>query len=220
MIGPYRIAIDQEWTLEDLSQFSRVFNQVYSLIYSVTAPAELDNALLLDDLEYVYQAFPWRGGYSAVNFYNSLYYRIPPNHRPKIISISYASPGWMELFLFLTAAKIIASLVKTFRTMTEDLAAMYRAIYTTLHERKLMQLSARQTELRLTEDNLRIISQYKEELATLMGFELQRQIDLLTKNELASLKILLSLYRRIRTLANYAKKEKVYFLGTGEDDGS
>ena len=48
------------------------------------------------DLERLHLAFlkyPWKGGYSAVNFYNDLYQALPPSAKPKVAGIRYNSHG-------------------------------------------------------------------------------------------------------------------------------
>ena len=44
-----------------------------------------------------FRAFPWRGGWSAVGFYEQLRIAVPPKHRPRLVAIEYASPGFMDL---------------------------------------------------------------------------------------------------------------------------
>ena len=52
--------------------------QVYSFLYSFYTPIE-DFDDENDRLVITYSAHPWKGGYSAVNFYNNLKYIVPPS---------------------------------------------------------------------------------------------------------------------------------------------
>jgi hypothetical protein len=90
LYGSYTILMDGRWTLDDLYKFSHTYEQAYfALDAIVPSETEADN----DRIERAFRAFPWRGGYSAVNFYNQLRYATPVGARPKIVSIQYASPG-------------------------------------------------------------------------------------------------------------------------------
>jgi len=52
---------------------------------------------VIDWFHGVYAKYPWRGGFSALNFYQSLYAKIPYEQRPQIEEIQYASPGHIKL---------------------------------------------------------------------------------------------------------------------------
>jgi len=92
--GTYRIKLDGEWSLEDLYVFPRTYEQVYLLFYSLSPDiVEID----LDRMEHAYSAFPWQGGYSAVDFYGQLKYSTRKQFRPEIESIEYHSPGHLDL---------------------------------------------------------------------------------------------------------------------------
>ena len=76
----YTILIDKRWSLGDLYEFPRAYEQVY-FAFEALIPADEEAAARIDR---AFKAFPWRGGYSAVNFYNQLKYATPPNKRPTI----------------------------------------------------------------------------------------------------------------------------------------
>jgi len=65
----YRIAIDGDWSLADLYRFPRTYSQLYSFFYDAILRRD---TIDLERLQHVFQAHPWLGGYSAVNFYNEL----------------------------------------------------------------------------------------------------------------------------------------------------
>lgn len=106
----FKIAIDGPWYLEDLYVFPRTYEQVYFLIYSLL-PQDDEN--VQERIRYAYSTFPWQGGYSAVNFYNNLKYTTPKQERPLVISMQYASPGWIELRLINFVAQSIEAIVKS-----------------------------------------------------------------------------------------------------------
>jgi len=86
----YQIPIDGNWSLEDLYVFPRAYEQCYFMYLALTAtPQAADD----ERIARAYEAFPWQGGYSAVDFYNRLKWSVPKRKRPTIIRIRYGSPG-------------------------------------------------------------------------------------------------------------------------------
>jgi hypothetical protein len=203
-----RILIDGDWELQDLYEFSKAYSQVYSFIYSLSASLNADD---LEKLALTYKSYPWRGGYSAVNFYNYLSNLVPHAHRPKIISIRYESPGWIELGLILSVAVSIRTVIKLFVKSAKELHDVYNEIHEGLQKRKLLKLEVKSKELELTKEQLKFVENSLQSLSNLMGFQNVETINSLTKNPLATLKILLSYYRRVRKLSDYEDNSKLKF---------
>jgi hypothetical protein len=99
--GTYRILLDDEWTLEDLYQFSHTYEQVYFFFDAIGQ--ELTD-VAHERIIRAFEAFPWRGGYSAVNFYNQLSYTVARRRRLRIVAIKKTSPGFLDLALILVTA--------------------------------------------------------------------------------------------------------------------
>ena len=206
--GTYKIQMHGEWTLEDLYLLPHVYSQVYALLYALNMPLEDDKE---EQLYAAFTAYPWRGGYSAVNFYSYLQNLVPRPDRPKVVSIQYGSPGLLELGLVVGIAISIGYLVKNFSRVIIDLHAVYNDIYKGLQDRKLMRIEVKRRELALETEQLQFINDASQRLSEMMGFKNVEQINRLTGNPLATLKILLSFYRRIRTLAGYEEEKKAKF---------
>jgi hypothetical protein len=202
----YVIQMDGRWTLEDLYVFPRSYEQVYFLTYSLFHDLS-DNQI--ERIQHAYESFPWRGGYSAVNFYNQLKYSVPRQERPKILSIRYESPGWIELAVIAGIAISVASIVKAVAASIQDINATYNQIIRGLRERKLMQIEIEEAELRLRTSEVKFIEECADAMAHALGFTNIKQLNKRTGHPYRTLKILLSLYRRIRTLAEYQNKGKV-----------
>ncbi|HEV7877096.1 hypothetical protein [Bradyrhizobium sp.] len=67
--GNYAILMDGRWTLDDLYKLPRTFEQAY---FALDALIPSDNDADADRVARAFRAYPWQGGYSAVNFYNQL----------------------------------------------------------------------------------------------------------------------------------------------------
>ena len=201
----YRIGIDGRWDLEDLYIFPRNYEQVYFLVFSLLPHEDED---IQERIKYAYSGFPWRGGYSAVNFYNNLKYTTPRLHRPQVISIQYASPGWIELRLIQFVARTVEGIIKSIATSIIEANRVYNEIHKGLSERKLLRIDVKKKELELEMMHADYIEKSANTMARLVGLRDVSQMHEKTGSPLKTLKILLSLYRRIRTLAEYQNKGK------------
>lgn len=203
----YKIDMSGDWSLEDLYVLSHTYIHVYSFLYSFLRPIEnFDDED--DRLVITYSAHPWRGGYSAVNFYNNLKYIVEPKHRPKVKSIQYASLGWLELTVIVGIALNIKKIVLCFTESANELNRLYNNIYKGMHDRKMMKIEAKKQTLLLTKEQTDFAIESANNLSRLLGFENVVQIQKLTKNPLATLRILLSFYRKIKILAEFNNKGK------------
>src|SRR3989304_2277414 len=66
--GTRRLRPDGDWGLLELSDFGRRYLQAYSLFYSLQFGYSVESPTFrVEGLRRVYRAFPWRGGWSAVD---------------------------------------------------------------------------------------------------------------------------------------------------------
>jgi hypothetical protein len=204
----YIIGLDGDWSLADFYELPHTFAQVYAFHYAFRPGTEVRDR---DRLAYAFASYPWRGGYSAVNFYIVLSSQIPRGLRPNVVSIRYASPGWFEVSLLVGAALSVGKVVNVFVTSAASLNKLYTEIHEGLHTRKLLRVEAERKRLELARDELNFVVQSSHLLAQALGFDSLKELNKLTESPLATLKILLSYYRRVRTLAEYAKEGKAVF---------
>lgn len=208
--GVYAIRLDRSWSLEDLYVFPRAFEQVYFALEAILpAPDEITE----QRIDRAFTAFPWRGGYSAVNFYNQLKQATPRDERPQIKSIEYASPGWMEIYLALGLAVPLGMIVRSVAKTISRCNATYHEIWRDLSQRELLAVEAKRAQLALSREELDLVLYYSDQMAQVLQIPSAQTIHARTKNPLVSLKILMSIYRRVRTLAGYEIRGKAHFPG-------
>lgn len=204
----YKIDIDGNWTLVDLYEFPHTYSQVFALTFSLYNWADIDD----EKRKMTFASHPWRGGYSAVNFYQYLQQNIPRQSRLKLISLKYGSPGWIELGtdlgMGLGVTLLIRNFIATFVRSASQLNSLYHEIYKGLQDRKLLRLEVKRAQLGLQKEEMKFVETSAKQLAEMMGFKNLQQINALTGNPLATLKILLSFYRRVKKLAEYEKNGK------------
>lgn len=203
-----KLYIDGRWELTELNVLTRVYIQLYGLIYSLdVADDYLDN-----EIQYIFGKYPWRGGFSAVNFYQNLFAKMPREYKPTIKSIQYASPGFIELSQIVEVAKDVAQIVGYVSAALLAGNKTYSIIHKGMSERKLMRLNLRSEELSLLEKEKSFIHNSVVEISNLMGVKKETLAKLYFRNEdneLAVLKILASVYRRARDLAKLQNKHKL-----------
>ncbi len=169
-------------------------------------------ALLPDAWEYeaeriarAYETFPWQGGYSAVGFYNQLKWAVPKTKRPRVRRIEYSSPGLIELGLVVAVAAAIERIVRSLCKSAKNLNATYAEIYRDLQERKLLKIKTENEIRRLTAPERRVIDAHVETMAQILDVD-PKVLNDKTGSSYKSLKILLSLFRRVKKLAEFQKK--------------
>jgi hypothetical protein len=203
--GTYRVPIAGEWTLEDLYVFPRTYEQCY-FMYLALLPDAWDSDE--DRIAHAYEAFPWQGGYSAVGFYNQLKWAVAPKRRPHIKQIKYASPGFIELGLIVAVATAVAGVVRSATSTARDISNAYTDIYRDLQERKLLKIKTENELRRLTAVERRVIEAHVQTLSRILNVD-SSALTAKTGASYKSLKILLSLFRRIRRLAEFQKRGKI-----------
>lgn len=207
-IDNIKLYIDGRWELTDLNTLTRVYIQLYGLLYSLDVAEDY----LDTEIQYIYGKYPWRGGFSAVNFYQNLFSKMPRGYKPSIKSIQYASPGYIELTQIVEVARDVAQIVGYVSAALLAGNKTYSVIHKGMSERKLMRLNLRSEELSLLEKEKNFIHSSVIEISELMGVKKETLAKLYFRNEnneLAVLKILASVYRRARDLAKFQISHKL-----------
>src|SRR5262245_58508129 len=207
----HRIYIDKRWTLEGLTTFSRTYEQVYAFYYAVSPHEVAGEEVRL------FSAFPWRGGYSAVNFYYGLRHAVPQKQRPRVLAIRYSSPGYIDLALWLGAAFAISKTVRHLAATLRESNAAYSEIMRDITRRRLGRIKVQAGEVELKRNQLRLINEHIDTAARLLKFRDVAKLNELTHHPFVTLKVLLSLYRRTRTLAEFVASENVEFKPPEEE---
>lgn len=210
----YRIPLDGRWELVDLYKFPHTYTQIYSVLYVLEQELSKPRS---DRRNYEFAKYPWRGGYSTVNWFNGLYHTIPSEHRPRVIEIKYASPGWLDLGLYVSVAISIKCMLVAFSVAGRHLNDTYTKIQQGIYERKLNTLKLRKKEFEIESERVKFVKTSCQEMATLMGFKHLKEVHELTKDPLVSLKMLSALYRRLRTLEEFESAGKTKIKDKNEN---
>lgn len=213
-----KLLLDGRWSLEDLSKATKDYTQLYGFAYSLLTDL---STVRREEIDSIYGKFPWKGGYSTVNFFNQLFHKIPPPHRPEVMRMQYASPGFIELYEVLIVAGIVATIVKTVCATINTVNDTYRKIQKDSIKHKLSQIDLTKEILELTERQVIFCENSAKSLVKAFGLteEQEQLIDTRTQgNPIMKLKILLSVFRRVEPLAKKQSEGKIKITGN-ESDG-
>lgn len=203
--GNVYLRLDKDWNMDDMASMAKLYNQCYSLVYSLSGfQIDSTDERVIDWFQGAYAKYPWRGGFSTVNFYHSLYTKIPYDGRPQIRKIQYASPGFILLEEALLVATMLAGIVGAVTISIDRIHGTYNKIQKGLSERKLTRLEVQLKDLELGQSRLEFVKDSKITLIRDMAIPENMQKELSRRsdgNELMELKILMSFHRRIEPLA-------------------
>lgn len=208
-----QLELDGRWGLEELSDITKDYIQLYGFAYSLIP--DLTQARN-EEIDYIYGKFPWRGGFSTVNFFNQLFHKIPQGLRPEVKKIQYASPGFIELTELLAAATIVAGIVGAICKSIKHVHDLYRDIQKASIDHELSKINLANEELKATEKQLAFCESSAQKL--IKAFELTDEQEKLINqrargNPVMKLKILLSVYRRAYPLAEKQSEKKLKITG-------
>jgi hypothetical protein len=207
------LELNGRWGLEELSDATKDYIQLYGFAYSLIP--DLPTARR-DEIDYIYGKFPWRGGYSTVNFFNQLFHKIPPKLRPEVQRIQYASPGFIELTELLAVAGTVAGIVAAVSKSVSSVHDLYRSIQKAAIDHELSKINLAKEDLELKRRQIEFCEHAAKQMSK--AFELtEAQENLIDQkvrgNPVMKLKILLSVFRRVEPLAKKQAEGKLKVTG-------
>lgn len=208
-----RIGLDGRWNLEQLSDITREYIQLYGFAYSLVPDLPSSR---INEIDYIYGKFPWRGGFSTVNFFAQLFHKIPSHLRPEVQKIQYASPGYIELTEILAVAGTVAAIVKAVCVSINSAHDTYRNIQKASATHELSKVNLAQEQLKLTQVQIEFCTDSSEKLSKVLGLTEAQDALIDAKvqgNKVMKMKILLSVFRRAHPLAEKQAAEMLKITG-------
>jgi hypothetical protein len=202
----YRVLLDGKWRLEDLYEFPHAFSQCYAFTYCLDSELSPRNR---DRINSAFIGYPWRGGYSYVNIYTVFQNQVPVEERPTIRSISYASPGWLDIVLNPDVAIQVAQSVGILAGTTVTAAKAYATSMKYLRQVAVDRKRAQLQEMQLTQAQHKTLMSMCETMAKFLGFKSVKELHQHTGNPEVSLKLLAAHYRRTNQLVEFVQEGKV-----------
>lgn len=204
-----KVNIDGRWGIEDMSRFADLTQDSYAFVYALIGKG---NTLTKRKMSELFGRYPWRGGFSSVNFFNDLYKLIPINERAEIRSIQYASPGTIHMYMDKDVAKLISSFVENLNSEESSGREAYKEAREFLKAKGWLG-KAKDDIVFLSQDE-EILLDYVRKLSNAFGLEenIDDIVQFSNSDPLGSVKILLAYFRRLSGLADYAATGKAQNL--------
>lgn len=211
------VHIDGRWGIDDLRRFSDLVQDCYAFVYALTGRGSGGTKQRMAEL---FHRYPWRGGFSSVNFFDALYGLIPNKDKASITRIQYASPGTIELHMLPGIAATIRGMVLK---INESAASVpyetYAEVRAWLQDRGWLGKS--REDLNLSRKDQEELLERLEELTMALGLSAHTDeiLGLARRDPLAAVKILLAYFRRLDGLADYVatgKAQDLFAQGSSE----
>ena len=205
----YRLTLNGGWEFLEWLDFGRQYVQVYSLVHALLKA--IDDGHVSAKLTGSGVA-PWRGGWSAANFFTTAIGSVDRQNKPRLSEIQYASPGYIELFLDEQSAQGTKRIIDA---VCYDTSKEVRTEYNLLHreasKRGLLRKSARGTDLNRDDEQF-CLSASRTMIRRMRLEEYGTGLDEVTGgNPLAVMKVIFAIYRRVMVLADLQDNGKVSF---------
>ncbi len=207
--GQYQLTVDGEWFFEDLARLPSYYIQVYSFLYSLV---NFEKQSVRSNATAIYRRYPWRGGYSSVNFFRELNGIIPSLHEPEVVAMQYASPGSITLELMNDVAERVKTALTAAMGNSEKIEQIGKGFAQVQRREKWAEVNVTSGIPRLSKENKEYLTQTYSELCRLLAIcEYAGEIRQMAGNDLSAVKILLAYYRRTRKLSAYRDRSLVSF---------
>lgn len=199
--GSVIINLDERWSLEDFSVFSKQYIQVYGFFFALRKLSETDSIM-------EFERMPWLGGASVVHFFTGMKNHIHPDLLPNVQKIQYSSPGFMELSALVEVADDIKNLVFAICSSVGTIATTYHVIHSQYRSRQLAQKKMRELE---NQEDKNFVRNAVLELHVKLNLS-PKQVASLSKiskgDQLVELKMLMAMYRRAKPIADLQTQNK------------
>jgi hypothetical protein len=211
----FKVNMDGEWDLDDLRTLTTSIRLAYAYFYwALQEPLYVDQTVRGGLSRYF-----WTGEYVGDRFAQTLYDHIPEKKRLKLVSIHYASPGWMELAGFVPVIMGLGWVTRIWIKNFDQAFDLFKKVDNYFSERKLR-------DLRKTGSIKDIDGDFIDEARTLC-FEYGRYLGLKDKeienvitlvgNPIAALRLLVAMSSEARRLHELEAHGKISLPAANDD---
>ncbi len=199
----YSILVEGDWSVNNLAGIPDTFEKAYSFLYGL-------NVLH----RHAEQSLPWRGGFSSMHYFQNAAKQIPAEHRPSVLAIQVASPGFMKFRLHGPTARQVNQCIADFKLHNSKISGAIHDLEKYIRENDL-------NEKKPVEKRTPIIWEEHSEFLTTKALEVFREFSVVEEEAFVNsyvrpfeaAKIAMAFYRYIKGLNNYEKEGLVRFSG-------
>ncbi len=205
----YSLKVGGDWFFEDFARLPVYYIQLYSFFYSLV---NIDKPSVRSNAHEIYRRYPWRGGYSSVNFFRELKGVIPSLHEPEVVAINYASPGVIKLALLSDVAERLRDALIYAAKNEYELDHLSKDFRRVQRDQKWADVDGTIIKLRLSKDSRKFLRRTLTRACVLLGIPEYRDLILkMAGNDLRAVKIMLAYYRRTKKLSGFKDRQLVHF---------
>ncbi len=203
----YYLNIDGDWYLEDWSDVTRLYKQVYAFNHAMR---NIDTPSVSGRVRPGLNNMPFRGGYSIVHLLNTMQEAIPAVSRVRVASVQYNSPGHIGLKVDPNVAADVEKMMGSLEDEDnfDSLRTVYRDCERFLDDNGLRTLDSakfNKNEFSLFEENVEQLRQFAIQILNMTGHGNEREKLISDETALPLVKALQAYVRRIMRLKKYVE---------------
>lgn len=203
--------VDGEWEMPEFGDFYRRYSDVYLFLASIkTLFSPVASESRRNKIAEAIVSKPYKGGGSYLSLFKDLRWATPFSERPGLDSISYASPGQMEIRGDVEVFEKIEHLVKNFLKNKSEIKEAHDELRDYMSKSKL--LTVRAANQQLSSEQFQYLKEAGEKLDKLMTTESFENLCKTTNNNVIVVnKITLAVYRRLLYTSTFFAQGRVGF---------
>ena len=202
--------LNGDWDLPELGKFQQQVSDVYNFIYSLDDWTASTNQLEKDTIRRAFTGRPFKGGSSYGAYFGDLEKRLKINERVKLKSIEKASPGNMKVAGIAEIFSEVEQLITDYLRNRIELKEVATSCARYLSTEGLATLSVK--DFSINDQRGQKLENYVIKISKLLNFDSITELNQITqRNQLGTIKILLSIYRRVSTAAEFFAQGRASF---------
>lgn len=202
--------LNGEWDLPELGKFQQQVSDVYNFIYSIDDWTTSTDQLEKDAIRRAFTLRPFKGGSSYGAYFGDLEKRLKLSERVKLKSIQKASPGSMKVAGVAEVFSEVEQLISDYLKNRVELREAAKLCANYLSAENLSTLSVK--EFDRSDERSETLTRFIREISKLMNFSNVAELNQITQNnQLGTIKLLLSIYRRVSAAAEFFAQGRASF---------
>ncbi|UWQ55108.1 hypothetical protein [Leisingera caerulea] len=203
--------VDGEWEMPEFGDFYRRYSDIYLFVSSFKAMlSSLTTGTQRSKIVDAIITKPFKGGGSYMSLFKDLRLALPYQDRPGLDSISYASPGQMDIRGDLEVFENIEDLIENFLENSAGIKAVHDQLRSFMSKSKLLAVNAKSPVL--SAEQAAFLFEEGRKLDAMMKTDVYEQLSQITEgNVIVANKVILAVYRRLQFTSTFFAQGRVGF---------
>ena len=202
--------LNGEWDLPELGKFQQQVSDVYNFIYSLDDWTTSSDQIEKDAIRRAFTSRPFKGGSSYGAYFGDLEKRLKIHDRVKLKSIEKASPGNMKVAGVAEIFSDVEQPITDYLRNRIELREVSTSCARFLSSEGLAKMSVK--DFSINDDRRQKLENYVMKISALLNFDNVTELNQITQSDqLGTIKLLLSIYRRVSTAAEFFAQGRASF---------